>query len=243
MTAPQDRPKRFYKTATAAPVEGGFAVHLDGRPPRTPSGARLVLPSLALAELIAAEWAAQGSHIALSDMPATRLAYTALDRIAAARAETVGEIVRYAGSDLLCYRAEAPASLTDLQAARWGPLLDWAASALGLSFVAVTGIIHRPQPPSALDGVAALAEALDDVTLAALAYATSLFGSAILALAVRHGALTAEEAFDLSRLDEAFQERQWGVDAEAAERTAARRGEAVMIGAWFAALSPLREKA
>jgi chaperone required for assembly of F1-ATPase len=236
MTAPQDRPKRFYKTAEATAVDGGFAVHLDGRPPRTPSGARLVVPSQALAELIAAEWAAQGSHIALSDMPATRLAHTALDRIAAARAETIGEIVRYAGSDLLCYRAEAPASLTELQAARWGPLLDWAASDLGLSFVAVTGIIHQPQPPAALGGVAALAEALDDVALAALAQATSLFGSAILALAVQRGQLTAEAAFDLSRLDEAFQERQWGVDAEAAERTALRRREALMLGVWFESL-------
>ncbi|RZJ84190.1 MAG: ATPase, partial [Brevundimonas sp.] len=49
-------------------------------------------------------------------------------------------------------------------------------------------------------------------------------------------ALTGEAAFDLSRLDEAFQEGQWGVDAENAERTAARRAEAMLLERWFNAL-------
>jgi chaperone required for assembly of F1-ATPase len=236
MASPTDRPKRFYKAATADALDGGFAVLLDGRPPRTPAGARLVLPTLALAQLIAAEWAAQAAHVALDHMPATRLAYTALDRIAAARPETVGEIVDYANADLLCYRAPAPATLTDRQARDWDPLLDWAGEALGLSFTSVTGVIHQPQSEATLEGVAEIAGALDDFALAGLAYATVLFGSAILALAVAHGRLTAQAAFDLSRLDEAFQEAQWGVDAEAAERTARRRGEAEMIGGWFGGL-------
>ena len=236
MAAPTDRPKRFYKAATAAPLEGGYAVLLDGRAPRTPAGARLILPTLALAELIAAEWEAQAPSIDLDRMPATRLAYTALDRIGAARAETVAEVVGYANSDLLCYRAPAPASLTDQQAAAWDPVLDWAREALDLRFIPVTGLMHQAQPPASLDGVAALAGALDDFALAGLTFATVLFGSALLAIAVLRGRLTAQAAFDLSRLDEAFQERQWGVDAEAAARTANPRTEAAMVGAWMAAL-------
>ena len=236
MASPTDRPKRFYKTATTGALDGGFAVLLDGRPPRSPAGARLILPTQGLAQLIAAEWAAQTLTVALDHMPATRLAYTAIDRIAAARPETVQEIVGYANADLLCYRAPAPATLTDRQAREWDPLLDWAREALGLGFASVAGVIHQPQAEATLDGVARIAEAMDDFALAGLAYATVLFGSAILALAVARGRLTAQGAFDLSRLDEAFQEQQWGVDAEAAERTARRRGEAKMIGAWFEAL-------
>jgi chaperone required for assembly of F1-ATPase len=235
-TPATDRPKRFYKAAAVGPLEGGHAVLLDGRAPRTPAGAPLVLPTPSLAALIAAEWERQAASIALDHMPATRLAFTALDRIAAARAETVAQIVGYANADLICYRAPAPAALTAREAAAWDPLLAWARDSLGLAFTPVTGIVHTPQPRASLDGVAALAEALDDFALAGLAYATGLLGSAVLALAVLRGRLTAQAACDLSRVDEAFQEAQWGVDEEAAARTAARRAEAVMIGDWLSAL-------
>lgn len=236
MAAPTERPKRFYKIADTGVAEDGFVVLLDGRPPRSPAGKRLIVPTRPLAEMIAEEWAAQAPYVELAHMPATRLAYTAIDRIGVARAVTIDEIVGYAGADLLCYRAEAPASLTERQAAQWGPLLDWARDDLGLTFIALTGIVHRPQLPATLNGVSALAGALDDFALAGLAYATVLFGSAVLALAVLRRRLTAVAAFDLSRLDEDFQERQWGVDAEAAERTALRRLDAAMVGAWFQAL-------
>ncbi|HYE42069.1 MAG TPA: ATPase, partial [Caulobacteraceae bacterium] len=105
-----------------------------------------------------------------------------------------------------------------------------------LSLVRATGIIHTPQPAEALARVEALALALDDFALGGVAWATPLFGSAILALALQRGRLSGETAFDLSRLDEAFQEERWGVDAEAAERTANLRRDALALDAWFGAL-------
>lgn len=234
---PLRQPKRFYKAVTVAPAEGGgVAVLLDGRQPRTPNGAKLVLPTNALAELIAEEWTARGDVIAFGDMPATRLAFTVIDRIGAARQAVAEEVARYAAADLLCYFAEGPASLVAEQEARWGPLLDWAEADLGLAFVRAKGIIHTPQPDSTVQAVKALAGALDVFALAALAHAAGLYGSAILALAAQRGRLSAPEAFDLSRLDEAFQESLWGVDAEAAERTARMAAEAAMLERWFRAL-------
>jgi chaperone required for assembly of F1-ATPase len=235
---PLSQPKRFYKAVTTAPAEGGgFAVLLDGRQPRTPNGAKLVLPTEALAELIAEEWTAQGDVIAFAHMPATRLAFTAIDRIGAARAAVAEETARYAAADLLCYFAEGPASLVREQEARWGPLLDWAKADLGLHFVRTTGIVHTPQPDGAVQAVKALAEALDVFALAGLAHAAGLYGSAVLALAAQRGRLSAPEAFELSRLDEAFQEARWGVDAEAAQRTATLAAEAAMLERWFGSLS------
>jgi len=229
-------PKRFYKTAQVAPLEGGFGVMLDGRGVRTPSNARLILPGEALATLIAEEWDAQGESIRLAHMNATRLAYTAVDRVAAARAATVGEIVGFAGSDLLCYFAEAPQALVKRQTEQWGPLLGWADRTLGVRLERVAGIIHRAQSAESLARVQALCAEADDFTLAGLAYGAALYGSAVLTLAVLKGECTGEQAFDLSRLDEAFQEEQWGADDEAAARTAHRRGHAVMLGQWFLAL-------
>jgi len=233
---PTDAPKRFYKTAKAAPLDDGFGVLLDGRAVLTPGRARLILPREALAALIADEWEAQAQTIQLAHMNATRLAYTAIDRVAVARAETMGEIVGFAGSDLLCYFADAPQALVRRQTEQWGPLLDWADRTLGVRLEPVAGIIHRAQPAQSLARVQALCAEADDFTLAALAYGAALYGSAVLTLAVLKGECTGEQAFDLSRLDEAFQEEQWGIDDDAAARTAHRRQHAVMIGQWFSAL-------
>ncbi len=232
-----DRPRRFWTNVEVVPHVRGFAVALDGRVPRSPAGAELVLPTEALAHLSAEEWAAVGELVEPATMPATRLAFTAIDRIPAVRAETADEIAAYAGSDALCYLAEGPSGLVERQAREWGPWRDWAARELGVTLVPAEGIVHRAQDAAALARVRELALALDDFGLAALALATPLLGSAVLALALQRGVLEAEAAFDLSRLEEDHQERQWGVDAEAAERTAARRAEAVLLGRWFRGLA------
>jgi chaperone required for assembly of F1-ATPase len=231
-----DKPHRFYKAVAVAAVADRFQVELDGRAAKTPGGARLGAPTEALASLLAQEWRDQGERIDMGAMPTTRLAFTALDRTPTAREAVAGEVARYAGSDLLCYFAQDPPALLDREVAHWGPVLDWAETRLGLHFVRATGIVHRPQPPETVARVAALASELDDFALTGLAFAAGLFGSAVLAFALQRGQLTGEAVFDLSRLDEAFQEERWGVDAEAAERTAGLRAEALMLERWFAAL-------
>jgi chaperone required for assembly of F1-ATPase len=231
-----DRPRRFYAKAEPGPLEGGFGVLLDGRPSRTPGGKRLVLPTKPLASLVAAEWAGQGEIIDISRMAATRLAFSAADRIAARRGETAEAVGRYAGADLICYFADGPEALIDRQEAQWGPMLEWAREALGLRLARATGIVHQAQPEASIARAEALAAELDDFALAALAMAAGLFGSAVLAFALQRGRLTGVEAFELSRLDEQFQEEKWGVDAEAAARRALLTAEAEMLDRWFSAL-------
>jgi chaperone required for assembly of F1-ATPase len=236
-TDPLQQPRRFYKDVTVEPDGEGFAVRLDRRTPRTPRGRPLVFPTYALSDLIAGEWRAQGELIAAASMPATRLAHTAIDAIPAARQATAEGVVRYAAADLLCYFADGPARLVQRQERIWRPLLDWARDAHGLAFARAAGIVHRPQPPETLARLSALLARLDDFTLAGLAFAAPLLGSAILALALRDGRIDADEAMAAARLDEIFQEEQWGVDAEAAAKVDAMAVEAVMLERWFAALS------
>ncbi len=229
-------PRRFYTAVTVAPSGRGYAVRLDGRMPKAPGGTPLVLPTQGLASLAAGEWDAQNPHIVMVSMPAVRLAYTALEKIAAVREAVADEVARYAGSDLLCYRAEAPRELAAEQTAAWDPLLDWARTELGVTLEPTVGIIHRQQSADALARARALALDLDDFGLAALAHAAGLLGSAVLALALQRGRVSGEQAHDLSRLDEAFQERLWGVDGEAAIRTEGRLAEALWLERWFRAL-------
>ena len=234
---PVEKPRRFYKAVEVAEDDRGFVVKLDGRTVRTPGGKPLVLPTRAVAEQVAEEWAAQGETIELAQMHATRLANTAADSIAEAREATADRVAQYAGSDLLLYFAEEPDALVQRQAERWGPVLERAEAEARLSFVRAAGIIHQDQPRGSLDEVRRIALSLDDFGLAGLAFGAALFGSAILAIALQRGWLVGVQAFELSRLDEAWQEERWGVDAEAAERADRLREEAEMLGRWFRGLN------
>ncbi len=234
---PAEKPKRFYKAVTVGEADGGgYSVLLDGRTLRTPKAQKLALPTRAAAEQVAAEWDAQEKTIEMAGMHATRLANTAIETIGGSRHAVADQVAQYAGSDLLCYFAEDPAALVARQEASWGPVLARAHAEEGLRFERCVGIIHRDQPGETLARVREIALALDDFNLAGLAFGASLFGSAVLGVALHRGWVTGEAAFDLSRVDEAFQEEKWGVDAEAAERAERLRGEAAMLERWFRAL-------
>lgn len=219
-------PKRFYKEAGLAEAEGGFRLTLDGRPANTPARKPLVLPTRALGERVAAEWAAQEAVIDPARMPLTRLVNSTIDGVADRQAEVAADLAAYAGTDLVAYRAGDPERLVAAQAEAWDPIVEWAREALGARLILSQGVMHVTQPESA---VAALRAAVDRVEgpfrLAALHAMTTLTGSLLIALAVLHGRLTPDAAWAAAHVDEAFQASVWGGDAEAEQRLANRRAE------------------
>lgn len=227
---------RFYAAVEVAEAGGRFETRLDGRAPKTPGGRPLALPTRALAEALAEEWRAQGAKVEAATMPMSRLANTAIDIVALAPATTVAEVALFAGDDVLCYRAEHPENLARRQEQVWGPLIGWARDSLGLAFIQTRGIAPVVQPAETMARLEARLEALDSFDLTGLAFAAPLFGSTILALALREGRLTGAEALEAARLDEAFQAEQWGLDPEAAARAEAMGREAATAQRWFEAL-------
>lgn len=222
-------PKRFYKEVTLADTDGGVAVHLDGRAVRTPGRAPVILPTPAAAQLVADEYAAQGEEINPVSMPATRLVNTAIDGVAREPEAVLEDILRFASSDLLCYRADTPQKLIDRQNEAWDPVLDWAAAALQARFALAEGVIHVKQSPAAIQALRIhLGHRLGDepavlaLRLAALHLMTSLTGSALLALAVEAGETDAAQAWRAAHIDEDWQIEHWGQDAEALARRNAR---------------------
>lgn len=218
-------PKRFYKDVGVEPRDGGFAILLDGRPVRTPHKNHLQVPTAALAEAIGDEWRAQGEYIDPATMHLTRLANTAIDAVSAKMPEVANEIVAFAGSDLLCYRAEGPRDLVHRQAAAWDPVLRWVGERIGATFTIVEGIMPVSQPAETLSAVAAAIAPLDAFRLSALHVMTTLAGSAVLALARLMGRLSADQAWTAAHVDEDWQIAQWGEDAEAAARRKRRHAE------------------
>jgi chaperone required for assembly of F1-ATPase len=217
--------RRFWKAAAPAPESGGVGVRLDGRPLRTPAGATLLVPTGELAAEIAAEWDALDGEIDPGRLPFTRAANAAIDRVAPRPGPVVDAIAEYGGSDLLCYRAGGPAALVARQAAAWDPWLLWSARALDAPLVAVTGVMHAAQPAASLAALRTAVAAEDAFGLVALHELVALSGSLVLGLAVARGALAPEEAWNASRLDEAWQAEQWGLDAEAEAAAAVRRAD------------------
>lgn len=211
--------KRFYKTVDVRPVTGGFAVLLDGRGVQTPARNALVLPTEELALAIAAEWRGQGDEVVATAMPLLRLSNTVIDGVATNRAAVIQAILRFGENDLLCYRAHQPPDLVARQREAWDPMLDWARQRLGAHMTATAGLTHVDQTPDAIAALREALEAHDAFTLGALHVVASITGSVVLALAVAEGRLTGAAAFELSRIDEAYQAEKWGADAEAVKRT------------------------
>jgi chaperone required for assembly of F1-ATPase len=243
-TARRPRRKRFYAKADVAETPDGFAVTLDDKSIRTPSGGQLVVPVREFAEDIAAEWESQNEFIDPLTMPMTRFANSVIDAVVN-RVDAVAEdIAKYFQSDLLFYRAAHPEALVAREAAHWDPVLFWAADALGAHFILAEGIMYVRQPESA---VAAARAALpsDPWSIAALHVITTLTGSALLALALMKGVLDQEQVWAAAHVDEDWNSERWGVDEEVAARRAARlvdfraaasivKGRGPMVGDGFA---------
>ncbi|WP_294541769.1 ATP12 family protein [uncultured Rhodoblastus sp.] len=223
-------PKRFYTEVAVQPLAEGFGIALDGKPVHTPARVRLVVPTRRLAEALAEEWRAQGAEIDPAKMPKTRLVNTALDGVSREKQAVAEEIAKFAGSDLVCYRADAPQSLIAEQDAAWNPVLDFFREKFSVRFACSQGVVFVAQPEESLAAVLGAVEeqaasADGALRLAALHVMTTLTGSALIALALVRGGLDFDSAWAAAHVDEDFQARLWGPDDEALARRDARKAE------------------
>lgn len=207
--------RRFWKSASIRPAGAGHEIALDDRPLRTPGKLALVLPTAALAQAVADEWDAQGDVIDPGNMPMTRSANSAIEKVTPQFRAVALMLAEYGGTDLLSYRAEGPEPLVQAQAEGWDPLIDWAATRLHAPLRITHGVIPVPQDDSALLKLQAEVLALDPFGLTALHDLVTLPGSLVLGLAVIHGRIDADQAHALARIDEEFQADRWGRDEDA----------------------------
>lgn len=228
--------KRFWTGVNVVQSGDGFAINLDNRPLRTPAKAAFFVPTRGVAVLIAAEWDAQIDKVDPRTMPATRTANSAIDKVIPQKTAVAAMLAAYGGSDLLCYRADKPASLMERQAQRWDPLLEWAEQRFGARLAIGPGVVPIAQDPAALALLTAEVDRQDAFQLAAFHDLVALSGSLILALAVTDGVRSAEQAWDLSRIDEEWQAEHWGKDDEATAMAAIKHA-AFLDAARFHALT------
>ena len=212
-------PKRFYEKVDVVEENGGFLLHLDGKPVRTPAKQILKLEDKPVAEKLAEEWREQEEVINPKLMPMTRLVNSALDGVSQTMSEVRDEIVRFSGTDLLCYRADSPERLVELQTSQWGPVIAWAEQRYDCRFIQAAGVLHIAQPDETIKIMDKVVSGFDSpLRLAALHSMTSLMGSCLLALAVADNHMSADHAWKLAHLDEDWNIELWGNDHEAEVR-------------------------
>ena len=213
--------KRFYETAHIG--EGG-AILLDGKPIKTPARRTLNAPTGELAEAIAGEWNLPSDVVDPARMPLTRLANAIIDAVSDAPRPVADEIEKYLRSDLVFYRAEAPAGLVERQARAWDPVLAWARDRFGARFVLAQGVMYVAQPRESVEALRA-AIPLEPWRLGAVSSITTLTGSGLLAVALAHRAFDSGAIWTAAHVDEDWQMSQWGRDELALQRRAFREAE------------------
>ena len=216
-------PKRFYTEASAGKLEDGYAVLLDGRPTRTPGRVPVRVPVEAIAAHMASEWNAQGKEIDAETMPLVRLVNSAIEGGAEALAALRAEVLKYCGTDLLFYRADSPAELAAEQDARWDAILTALARQYGIAFETTHGISHVPQPASTLEALGRALEPSGLLSATALVLITGICGSGLIAIALRDGLVTPEDAWQAAHVDDYYNMKLWGADPEAIKRLDKRR--------------------
>lgn len=230
--------KRFYKTVDVVSEPDALAIHLDGRPVRTPAKHALTLPTRALADAVAGEWRDQPDQIDTASMPLTRLANTAIDRVVLHRNSVIAEIAGYGETDLVCYRTDDAGELRRRQDAGWGPLVDWLKGDHDIALSVTTGLLPLPQSEGALRNLKQHIETYNEFVLSGLHMVTAACGSVAIGLAVAEGRLDGVAAWELSLIDETWQIEQWGEDEEATKRRETLRTD---IGAAATFLTLCRE--
>jgi len=214
--------KRFWKEVSVEQRDDDWQVLLDGRAIHTQGRAAQLLPTRAAAELVAAEFAAQGEEIEPKSFVHRDLADFAIDMVRADRAGHVTKLLSYAETDTLCYRADPDEPLWKRQQDVWEPLVSACEAAHGITLERASGIIHRPQSAESLSALRQRLEEEDDFTLAALVTLTSIAASLVVPLAVLEQGADVDALFAAANLEEDWQAELWGWDYEAQDARKAR---------------------
>ncbi len=130
------------------------------------------------------------------------------------RAKIIQEQIEFAQADTVCFLAPYPMDLKKQQQEKWQPVIDWI-NAKGCDFTASCHLTVNSLSDRTKSFLKTRLQKLNDTALEAFCLMSGGCKSVILALSVLEGFLTPEQAFDLSVLEETFQNRFWSEDEEA----------------------------
>ena len=205
---------RKWKNVSVQKSMIGFKIFLDKEELLTPKSNAFLMTSEKLATQVAKEWESQEKFLRPSTMRLTTFVNSAIDKVKEDYSLIVEDLLSYGETDLLCYKAESPKDLVELQNLHWDPILKWSAKDLGIRLRCFSGIKYQSQALKEIEKIRKILEKFDHFTLTAFSELVTISGSMLLALALYFNEVDVERAWHKSVLDEVWQASKWGYDEE-----------------------------
>ena len=220
---------RFYKKAHAVQSDDAYEVQLDGRSVKLPESKQpLSVPTLALAEHIAAEWDAQDGAIVPDSMPLMQIASTCLDKVSGLRAAMHAQLMKYVDTDLLFYRTDNPPDLRALQEAAWDPVLAMFADEYNVQPQVTDGLVALSQPAALHTAIDGLLSDLSDEAFTVAQIAVPASGSLITGILFTQGKLDADQVLAIARVEERHKDSIYDAEKYGPDPAIEKSDEAMM---------------
>ena len=211
--------KKFWKIVQVKKkLKNSFEILLDKRILKTPMQKDLIFSNYKIAKETALEWDIDEKEINTENMVFYGLISTAIDKISNDKVSYIDNVLGFINTDLICYRADKPNELIDLQNSSWNPIISFIKKYIDVELKFFIGVMPSKQSLEIFNRLKTLINSFSDIEISALHRMTNLTGSIFISICILKGDVLKNEAFELSFLDELYQAKNWGVEQESLDK-------------------------
>ena len=211
--------KKFWKIVQVKKkLKNSFDILLDKRILKTPMQKDLIFSNYKIAKETALEWDIDEKEINTENMVFYGLISTAIDKINNDKVSYIENVLGFINTDLICYRADKPNELIDLQNSSWNPIISFIKKYIDVELKFFIGVMPSKQSLEIFNRLKTLINSFSDIEISALHRMTNLTGSIFISICILKGDVLKNEAFELSFLDELYQAKNWGIEEESLDK-------------------------
>jgi chaperone required for assembly of F1-ATPase len=211
--------KKFWKTVEVSELTtDSYQILLDKKILKTPMQNDLTFPNYRISYETSLEWDINSNELDTDKMVFFGIFSTAIDRIVNERVLYINEIMKFVDTDMICYKAEKPNELVELQNKHWNPILLIIKRYIGLEIEFFRGVMPRNQNKQIHNKIKKLINKFSNLELSILYRLTNITGSIFISLCIIKGDIIKKHICQLCFLDELWQAENWGVEEEAAKK-------------------------
>jgi len=176
------------------------------------------LPSKKLAKILLKDYESSFKSKPLNIVRPIKITNTAIDKIKPNNIFYINEITDNLNNDMICYFANSPVELVDLQNKDWLPLINYMKSSYNIELIYTSKLFSINQKPDSLLKLKNILNEINIFKLSAIYTLSQITKSIIISLALVNNKISAKKAFENSNLEELYQISKWGKDEEAFDR-------------------------
>ena len=198
--------------------KGKYLLSINNKSLKTPYGNIIELPSVKLAKILLKDYESSFKSKPLNIVRPIKITNTAIDKIKPNNIFYINEITDNLNNDMICYFANSPVELVDLQNKDWLPLINYMKSSYNIELIYTSKLFSINQKPDSLLKLKNILNEINIFKLSAIYTLSQITKSIIISLALVNNKISAKKAFENSNLEELYQISKWGKDEEAFDR-------------------------